>query len=293
MGRPNFCMLNLRLRTSGSRSFLVATMVLAVTFLVFVIGVSRAQADSFELQAPNNVVVGKDFVMTAHGSVSSGPEADPSGAQVTIDAKPRSESCPAAPPDYGMDGLRFAWLGTAPTENNAIESWPVAVPRDFSEVIGSSTDSLGPPGAYRLCAWVFWNNSAGTNSYDPKDRQQLLAQALITLKPPPTDRSAQFRRCSAQVARISALSATRATSCIRAVSDVRSFARSTCATRDGILLRTLGGQKFSYCHPQRRLECVALAYPKRSRVPVACGRIGSLGFVDNERLQFTYRLRQP
>lgn len=69
------------------------------------------------------------------------------------------------------------------------------------------------------------------------------------------------------------------------------FARSTCATRDGILLRTLDGSGWALCYAQRRLVCQAVGRRHGKEIAVACGRIGDLGFVGGDRIAFSYRLR--
>jgi hypothetical protein len=242
---------------------------------------SPAQAASLSITASSSVVLGDDFSMTVSGSPDG-----PSAAYLTILAAYSGSSCPTSW-NYG-DGLADAYQGTSPSSDNGI-TWPLEVSAyqaaaPFSMTIGANSQALGAAGTWTLCAEM-----DGTGDGTDGATQ---ATANIVVKAPRPSPTEVYRNCSAHVSRMSHLEATRAMTCGHAVRDLKTFATSSCATRDGILLKTLDGSGYAYCDPRQRLECVAASNPRRGSIRVACGEIGALGFLDGHSIEFAYRLRK-
>jgi hypothetical protein len=249
-----------------------------VALVLLALGASVASAASVSIQAPASVKASTLFTMTVAGDTSG---------LLTVKAIPLGAAC--TPSGYGDYQGVMAWWGTTATAyNNA--TWPLGVSADngpFSVTLTVSSDSIGPPGAHTLCAYL-----ASGDVTDTGWSSEALGTAKIVVDAPPPDPSTIFRGCSVRITGISRLSATETTPCWTASADARGFATSACATRDGILLRTLGGNSYAACLAERRLVCSALAGPNHGRIRVGCGRIGAFGFVGPERLTFVYRLRR-
>jgi hypothetical protein len=246
-----------------------------VTCSLFLVVASAAAADTLELSAPATVKSDDSFTLTVTGSSVN-------GGTLTIGSVPSSQSCPAT--DDSIPGLTEAY------QNGQQVEWPLGA--QGSGPAGSGPFSVAltvgaaefPTSATTLCGYL--------DSTDDNDNPiTTTAETKITVQSSAVQ-SAPNRSCKVAVARISKLVATAPEGCRRAIFDVKAFARSYCATRDGVLLRSLDGSGWQQCDATRTLVCQAIGERHGSRIGVVCGRIGELGFLGDQEIQFVYKLRK-